>query len=135
MSAIDEAYEKFKHLDKCLSDPEWCTSGEGAAIYAIAGELWRAVKEARNQPRPPCEECIYQSQSVEMSEEIIKAFTKGHIAGAKGENTRVIDKIIEFCEANKSGPFPFDGSTAQRIINFIEVMRIAQPEPTEREPE
>ena len=46
-SPLDTVYEKYKHLDKCLSDPEWCTSGEGAAIYAIAGELWRAVKEAR----------------------------------------------------------------------------------------
>ena len=127
-SPLDDVYEKFKHLDGPLSDTEWCTSGEGAAIYAIAGELWRAVKEAReqqqeimpsvaiiadlerslefykarmnnlqcwqssmrdpewkivcdilangftlttkeeidnagNRPRPPCEECIYQSQS------------------------------------------------------------------------
>jgi len=62
-SPLDTVYEKYKHLDQCLSDPEWCTSGEGAPIYAIAGELWRAVKEASNQPRPPCEECIYQSQS------------------------------------------------------------------------
>jgi hypothetical protein len=46
-SSLDAVYEKYKHLDKCLSDPEWCTSGEGAAIYAIAGELWRVVKEAR----------------------------------------------------------------------------------------
>lgn len=51
-SPLNAVYEKFKHLDSCLSDPEWCTSGEGAAIYAIAGELWRAVKEARDQPRP-----------------------------------------------------------------------------------
>ena len=54
MSAIDEAYEKYKHLDGCLSDPEWCTSGEGAPIYAIAGELWRAVKEARDIPAKEC---------------------------------------------------------------------------------
>jgi hypothetical protein len=47
-SPLDEVYEKYKHLDGCLSDPEWCTSGEGAAIYAIAGELWNAVKEARD---------------------------------------------------------------------------------------
>jgi hypothetical protein len=48
-SPLGTVYEKYKHLDGCLSDPEWCTSGEGAAIYAIAGELWRAVKEAREQ--------------------------------------------------------------------------------------
>ena len=48
-SPFDAVYEKYKHLDSCLSDPEWCTSGEGAAIYAIAGELWRAVKEARKK--------------------------------------------------------------------------------------
>ena len=60
-SPFDAVYEKYKHLDSCLSDPEWCTSGEGAAIYAIAGELWRAVKEAREKPRPPCEECHINS--------------------------------------------------------------------------
>ena len=53
MSTIEEVYEKYKHLDGPLSDPEWCQSGESAAIYAIAGELWRAVKEARENP---CEE-------------------------------------------------------------------------------
>jgi hypothetical protein len=48
-SPLELIYEKYKHLDGPLSDTEWCTSGEGAAIYAIAGELWRAVKEAREQ--------------------------------------------------------------------------------------
>jgi hypothetical protein len=42
--AITEVYEKFKHLDVCLSDIEWCNAG-GAAIYGIAGEMWRASKE------------------------------------------------------------------------------------------
>ena len=46
---LDEVYEKFKHLDKCLSDSEWCEGGEGSAIYGIAGEMWRAIKEARAQ--------------------------------------------------------------------------------------
>lgn len=60
IDALDEVYEKFKHLDKPLSDPEWCESGDGSAIYAIAGELWRAIKRAREQqekkinPRTPC---------------------------------------------------------------------------------
>ena len=48
-SPLELIYEKYKHLDGPLSDTEWCTSGEGAAIYAIAGELWRAVKEARKK--------------------------------------------------------------------------------------
>jgi len=47
--ALDEVYERYKHLDGCLSDPEWCKSGEGAAIYAIAGEMWRAIKAARER--------------------------------------------------------------------------------------
>jgi hypothetical protein len=50
MSTIEEVYEKYKHLDVCLGDPGWGQSGDSAAIYAIAGELWRAVKEARGQP-------------------------------------------------------------------------------------
>lgn len=41
---INEVYEKYKHLDGVLSDPDWCN---GNAIYAIAGEMWRAIKEAR----------------------------------------------------------------------------------------
>jgi hypothetical protein len=45
--SLDEVYERYKHLDTCLSDPEWCKSGDGAAIYAIAGEMWRAIKAAR----------------------------------------------------------------------------------------
>jgi hypothetical protein len=53
-SPLDDVYKKFEHLDGCLSDPEWCTSGEGAAIYGIAGELWRAVKEARDIPAKEC---------------------------------------------------------------------------------
>ena len=49
-SPLETVYEKYKHLDKCLSDPEWCRISEGQiAIYAIAGELWRAVKEARKK--------------------------------------------------------------------------------------
>lgn len=44
MTPIEEVYEKFKHLDKVLSDVEWCTGGEGSAIYDIAGEMYRAIK-------------------------------------------------------------------------------------------
>jgi len=32
VSPLDVVYEKYKHLDQCLSDPEWCTSGEGAGV-------------------------------------------------------------------------------------------------------
>lgn len=46
---LSEVYEKYKHLDQCLSDPDWCNSGESPAIYSIAGELWRAIKAAREQ--------------------------------------------------------------------------------------
>jgi len=44
---LTEVYEKFKHLDTCLSDTEWCEGGEGSAIYGIAGEMWRAIKETK----------------------------------------------------------------------------------------
>jgi len=53
---LTEVYEKFKHLDKCLSDTEWCEGGEGSAIYGIAGEMWRAIKEEverRKKDAPP----------------------------------------------------------------------------------
>jgi len=47
---LDEVYEKFKHLDTALSDTAWCKkddADEGAFIHWIAGEMWRAIKEAR----------------------------------------------------------------------------------------
>jgi len=43
---LKPTYEKFKHLDVCLSDPEWCESMDSAPIYGIAGEMWRAIKES-----------------------------------------------------------------------------------------
>ena len=46
ISPLKTVLEKFGHLDKCLSDPGWCDGGDGSAIYGIAGELWRAIKEA-----------------------------------------------------------------------------------------
>jgi len=48
---LEEVYEKFEHLDICLSDTEWCrkASEEHAAIYGIAGELWRAIVAARER--------------------------------------------------------------------------------------
>lgn len=39
---LNEVYEKFKHLDKCLSDEL-----QGEFIHRIAHELWIAIKEAR----------------------------------------------------------------------------------------
>jgi hypothetical protein len=45
LKSLREIYEKFDHLDKCLSDTEWCEAGETSAIYGIAGEMWRAIKE------------------------------------------------------------------------------------------
>ena len=41
---LDEVYEKFKHLDKWLSDEL-----QGEFIHRIAHELWIAIKEARAQ--------------------------------------------------------------------------------------
>lgn len=49
LAPLRVVYEKFSHLDKCLSDPEWCKAGETSAIYGIAGELWRAIKEAMGE--------------------------------------------------------------------------------------
>jgi len=48
---LEEVYEKYKHLDKCLSDTGWCGAVNGAHIYSIAGELWRAIKELRQQTK------------------------------------------------------------------------------------
>ena len=46
---IQEAYNKFKHLDDLLSDRRWL-KGEDLASYVLY-ELWQAVKdEVENQP-------------------------------------------------------------------------------------
>jgi hypothetical protein len=47
---LTEVYEKFKYLDGCLSDTAWCNAG-GSAIYGIAGEMWRAIKETCEKHR------------------------------------------------------------------------------------
>ena len=36
-----EAYEKYKHLDQCLSDREW--AGDDFK-YSIISDLWEAIK-------------------------------------------------------------------------------------------
>jgi len=238
-SPLEPVYEKYKHLDRCLSDPEWCTSGEGAAIYAIAGELWRAVKEAReqqqeitssadiikglerslefyktrmnnlqcwqssmrdperkivcdilangftlttneeidnagNRPRPPCEECIYQSQSAEHNNAIKKKTieeimlwrkenrgkklgycTNGMIEdwflvelidkdswsieehdariaarATETENKRVLEELHKKVSASA-----FVCPEKTWVLGVIESLRLAQPEPKERDPE
>lgn len=44
--SIIEVYEKHKHLDEVLSDPQFC---EGSAMAHVARELWLAVKEHAEQ--------------------------------------------------------------------------------------
>ena len=41
--SIIEVYEKHKHLDRVLSDPQFC---EDSAMTSISRELWLAIKEA-----------------------------------------------------------------------------------------
>ena len=41
---LTKVYEKYKHLDIMLGDPGACGK---TPIYAIAGELYRAIKQAR----------------------------------------------------------------------------------------
>ncbi|MCK9593574.1 MAG: hypothetical protein M0Q91_16345 [Methanoregula sp.] len=120
-SPLDAVYEKYKHLDQCLSDTEWCTYGEGAAIYAIAGELWRAVKEARNKPRPPCEECIYQSQSAEHDALIAAQATAA-------ENKRVLDEVYDAMLTSDD----IRGDCMRDAIKVIKSLHLAQPEPKEQ---
>ena len=49
---VKEAYEEFKHLDACLSDPEFPPDSKdcngcklGRTLAGIASQLWLAVKE------------------------------------------------------------------------------------------
>jgi hypothetical protein len=43
MSAIQEVYEEFRHLDLILGDMAYCNEG-GHGIY-IASKLWVAIKK------------------------------------------------------------------------------------------
>jgi len=123
-SPLNAVYEKFKHLDSCLSDPEWCTSGEGAAIYAIAGELWRAVKEERLRQNP--DDLVWMTPEEE--ERRIRADEKA------AENKRVLDELATMYE---NVPDRFLDGTYRLHSEWrdkIESLR-AQPEPKGREPE
>ena len=139
MSAIDEVYEKYKHLDGCLSDPEWSTSGEGAAIYAIAGELWRAVKEARENPCEEngctdienCDEICQHSRiysPVQMQQAIAQATKSSH-----EETLKSVEAIVHAERPGYISESGFEGF--RRTLSIIEALRLARPEPTERDPE
>ena len=43
---IFELYEKFKHLDFCIGDKEWCGKDVG---YNIAREMWLEIKKLRDE--------------------------------------------------------------------------------------
>jgi len=47
--SIIEVYEKHKHLDRVLSDPQFC---EGSAMAHVAHELWLAIKAAEQNAQP-----------------------------------------------------------------------------------
>lgn len=49
MSAIHDAYKRFKHLDELLSDSEWIGY---SALNRIARDLWIAVKADATAPQP-----------------------------------------------------------------------------------
>jgi len=43
---IEEIYEKYKHLDKLLSDKEWLPDTfQGSILY----DLWQAIKNLRKE--------------------------------------------------------------------------------------
>ena len=118
-SPLNAVYEKFKHLDSCLSDPEWCTSGEGAAIYAIAGELWRAVKEERLRQNP--DDLVWMTPEEE--ERRIRADEKA------AENKRVVTVIHQ--KLKERYHLMEDAHMKQQyviMINFVKSLRLSQPE-------
>jgi hypothetical protein len=42
MDKLREVYEKYKHLDQLLTDPEW--AGENAPLRMVQA-MWSAIKE------------------------------------------------------------------------------------------
>ena len=131
--SLDEVYEKFKHLDVALSDPEWCKAGSGPA-WMIAEELWQAIKGARENP---CEEngCT----DIENCDEICQhsriysqVQMQQAIALAKAaENKRVLDELATMYS---NVPERFLHGTYRlnpEWVDKINSLRLAQPEPTE----
>ena len=49
-NGVIEVYEKYKHLDRVLSDPQFY---EGSAMAHVAHELWLVIKEAAEQNAQP----------------------------------------------------------------------------------
>jgi hypothetical protein len=142
-SPIELVYENYKHLDGILSDPGWCTSGEGAAIYAIAGELWRAVKEARENP---CEEngCT----DIENCDEICqhsRIYSPVQMQQAIAQATAAVLEILdEFYDNIKVAHRHDTSNYSEGLLDGIDLsiteikngsLRLARPEPTERDPE
>ncbi|MCK9594031.1 MAG: hypothetical protein M0Q91_18685, partial [Methanoregula sp.] len=144
---------KFEHLDGCLSDPEWCTSGEGAAIYGIAGELWRAVKEARSDGipwclchefdnNPACKSCSVRSICKQRTDAITAQATAA-------ENKRVLEELFRWMREDIKLTFVLFSSgkmmcverynecqfNAELLYLKLNTLRLAQPEQKEREPE
>jgi len=44
-----DTYQKYAHLDVCLSDPEW---GDGSLQWHILHDLWQAAKALANVMEP-----------------------------------------------------------------------------------
>ena len=142
MSAIEEVYEKYKHLDGCLGDPEWCKASSGPA-WMLAGELWRAVKEAREKPRPPCEECVWQSKSSEPnyvkvsdgSDRVWKPISVYELLKIEHAiNEECVGKN-DGCPAGHLKEMHDSGNETVDRVRSRKSLRLAQPEPKEREQE
>ncbi len=121
-SPLDAVYEKYKHLDGPLSDPELCQSGDGAAIYGIAGELWRAVKEARENPceengctdTDNCDEICQHSRiysPVQMQQAVAQA--------TAAENTRVLETLDKFYDNIKVAHRHDTSNYGEGLLSFL----------------
>ena len=87
-------------------------------VTEIRAYLNKDVISEPGAPRPQCEECIYQSQSADHDARIAAQATAGGYSKAP-DDVRV--------ECMKDGK--------PKIFRIIQSLRLAQPEPKEREPE
>lgn len=145
MSAIDTVYEKYKHLDGCLSDPEWCNAGTSAQLV-LAGELWRAVKEVRETPCEEngctdienCDEICQHSRiysPVQVQQAIAQATKKARedFANQLKTNVGCMREMKDFAQCGGC-PYRKCKDNGYYDCDIDKVLRIAQPEPKEREP-
>ena len=111
----------------------------GYVIGAMQGEEPTKIEELMMSEFS----CI-RSRSADLAGESIKAFTKGHVAGSTAENRRALEILDGFYDNIKVAHRHDTSNYSEGLLDGIDLsiteiknksLRLAQPEPKERDPE